>query len=227
VAPEVELSYSSEKIQENFSNYSAFHHRSLYIKKAGQNLRDILPAEFSTVENAIFTEPDDQSAWWYHQFLVSWMQQDASLSSSSSSPPLSESNAAAENAVSGREQEQEQEQSSSSTVSAGGEEERQAQADLDADFYVGLLLQQLEVVRGLHELEPRCIWAMTCLASVQQVLCEVPFAEVLVRMAAQDGAGTTPSPTALRTERTALLEKLIEVDPIHQNRYKFMLLSLK
>jgi geranylgeranyl transferase type-2 subunit alpha len=26
--------------------------------------------EFQLVENAIFTEPDDQTAWWYHRFLL-------------------------------------------------------------------------------------------------------------------------------------------------------------
>lgn len=67
---EMELAYSTEKIQENFSNYSAFHHRSIFIKQCRGDMEDILNEEFSIVENAIYTEPDDQSAWWYHQFLI-------------------------------------------------------------------------------------------------------------------------------------------------------------
>lgn len=72
VPAEAELAYAQEKIQENFSNYSAFHHRSNFIKNNSPSLMNVLPVEFSIVENAIFTEPDDQSAWWYHQFLLTW-----------------------------------------------------------------------------------------------------------------------------------------------------------
>lgn len=67
---ELELDYSTEKIQENFSNYSALHHRSIYIQDSELPVRSLLDEEFLLVENAIFTEPDDQSAWWYHQFLI-------------------------------------------------------------------------------------------------------------------------------------------------------------
>lgn len=78
----VEIDYSVEKISENFSNYSAFHHRSIYLKdlisldsaKANEEeYKAKVTAELSIVENAIFTEPDDQSAWWYLQFLLSYI----------------------------------------------------------------------------------------------------------------------------------------------------------
>ena len=69
-----EFSYSTEKIEENFSNYSAFHHRSVFIKRLESQPRDLIDYEFSITENAIYTEPDDQSAWWYHQFLLTWLQ---------------------------------------------------------------------------------------------------------------------------------------------------------
>ena len=78
-----EYNYSTEKILENFSNYSAFHHRTQYIlpllfpstsptsllgadvRGAGPDLNGtLLAAEFELVENAVFTEPDDQSAWY-------------------------------------------------------------------------------------------------------------------------------------------------------------------
>jgi hypothetical protein len=67
VSPEAELAYSQEKIQENFSNYSAFHHRSNFMKTNATSLMTVLPPEFSIVK-----KPDDQSAWWYHQFLLTW-----------------------------------------------------------------------------------------------------------------------------------------------------------
>ena len=40
---------------------------------------NIINQEFTIIENAIFTEPDDQSAWWYHQFLLSWLKSSLEL----------------------------------------------------------------------------------------------------------------------------------------------------
>lgn len=71
--PLTEFEYSTEKIQENFSNYSAFHHRSCFVKESGMDISALIEQECSVIENAIFTEPDDQSAWWYQQFLFTWL----------------------------------------------------------------------------------------------------------------------------------------------------------
>ena len=66
-----ELDFTTLKIEENFSNYSAFHHRSVYIKNYIHNNPEIiLISEFELLTNAYYTEPDDQSAWWYLQFLL-------------------------------------------------------------------------------------------------------------------------------------------------------------
>ena len=67
-----EMEFSMKKIGENFSNYSAFHHRSVYLRTCEGDVNDILEKELSIVHDAIFTEPDDQSAWWYYQFLINW-----------------------------------------------------------------------------------------------------------------------------------------------------------
>lgn len=73
ISPISEFDYSTEKIQENFSNYSAFHHRSCFLKNSSMDIETLIEHECSVVENAIFTEPDDQSAWWYQQFLFTWL----------------------------------------------------------------------------------------------------------------------------------------------------------
>jgi geranylgeranyl transferase type-2 subunit alpha len=69
---QAEWDYTSEKIQQNFSNFSAFDYRSklfpLLLRKG--NEEDFIKNELDLVHNAIFTEPDDQTAWWYHRFLV-------------------------------------------------------------------------------------------------------------------------------------------------------------
>jgi geranylgeranyl transferase type-2 subunit alpha len=77
VSPSSEFDFSTRKISENFSNYSAFHHRSVFLRAtisgssdSEESLLERLREEYSIVESAVFTEPDDQSAWWYYRFLV-------------------------------------------------------------------------------------------------------------------------------------------------------------
>lgn len=69
-----ELKYSRRLIEENFSNYSAWHYRTTLIprickdnaKKLGKRIR----RELEMVKNAFYTEPNDQSAWLYHRWLL-------------------------------------------------------------------------------------------------------------------------------------------------------------
>mmetsp|Transcript_3954 Transcript_3954/g.7914 ORF Transcript_3954/g.7914 Transcript_3954/m.7914 type:complete len:454 (+) Transcript_3954:265-1626(+) len=90
---DAEWNFTTSKIEDNFSNGSAFHYRSkllpLVLKfrlaAARERGRDINYEDvcFETLKlareewnsiilNAIFTEPDDQTPWWYHRFIVSW-----------------------------------------------------------------------------------------------------------------------------------------------------------
>ncbi|KAG2348523.1 rab-protein geranylgeranyltransferase [Suillus weaverae] len=69
-----ELAYTSRKIGANFSNFSAWHQRSktlVGLWESGQldpiQSRD---DEFELVSNALYTDPDDQSAWIYHRWLI-------------------------------------------------------------------------------------------------------------------------------------------------------------
>lgn len=177
VPAEAELAYSLEKIQENFSNYSAFHHRSNFIKCNAASLTTVLPAEFSIVENAIFTEPDDQSAWWYHQFLLTWAVNDIK------------------------------------SKHAGGATE---EATALADWLVGVLQQQMELIRSLYELESTCTWVMNSLVAMIDLLASDLLASV---------AANAVDVQALLTERSELLEKLVVVDPNHRHRYNYLLLN--
>ena len=67
-APSDEIAFSSQLIENNFSNYSAWHHRANLLTReldsddADAKL-DIVAAELSTVSEAIFCEPADQAAW--------------------------------------------------------------------------------------------------------------------------------------------------------------------
>ncbi|KAG9318253.1 rab-protein geranylgeranyltransferase [Chiua virens] len=69
-----ELAYTTRKISASFSNFSAWHQRSK-IYSALWNAGELDPVksreeEFDLVHNALFTDPDDQSAWIYHRWLI-------------------------------------------------------------------------------------------------------------------------------------------------------------
>ena len=50
IAPEAELAYTSEKIKENFSNYSAWHFRTKLLPKLGPLTVSLLAEELNTVQ---------------------------------------------------------------------------------------------------------------------------------------------------------------------------------
>ncbi|KAK3038306.1 hypothetical protein RJ639_031402 [Escallonia herrerae] len=77
IPAEQELQFTTDMINENFSNYSAWHNRSVLLshlleeKAQGYFPKEkILAEEYEFVRNALFTDPDDQSGWFYHLWLV-------------------------------------------------------------------------------------------------------------------------------------------------------------
>ena len=69
-----EWKFTQDKIKDNFSNFSAFHYRSqllpLILKQNENSPENTMEEELQLVEDAICTEPDDQTAWWYHALLL-------------------------------------------------------------------------------------------------------------------------------------------------------------
>ena len=85
ITPMQELEYSLKKIEANLSNYSAWHYRSNLLPlcfpadkalpgvsadSSCSVLEERLLAEFDLVTSAIFTDPGDQSSWFYQQWLL-------------------------------------------------------------------------------------------------------------------------------------------------------------
>lgn len=90
-SPEKELAFSYDKIASNFSNYSAWHYRIKLLPvlcpsakghdrindeklREGNNIVHFvfcsISLEFQLVQNAFYTDPNDQSAWFYHKWLI-------------------------------------------------------------------------------------------------------------------------------------------------------------
>ncbi len=177
ISTEDELEFCEEKIRENFSNYSAFHQRSVFLKSTGKAPRLQLEKELSLVENAVFTEPKDQSAWWYHQFLLSWTWQ--------------------------------------LVVVQPAEEGR---AEL-CDWFLSVAKQQLDLMRSLLDIEPRCHWVMTCLVNLLQHITH--GLEMRRKWCSTEEIGDEC--LQLDFERKRLLQLLVVVDPMHSNRYQYIL----
>jgi len=78
-SPEEELAFTMDRINSNFSNYSAWHYRSKLLPVTNPNLNTgschpieeaMHHQELNLVQNAAFTDPDDSSAWLYHTWLL-------------------------------------------------------------------------------------------------------------------------------------------------------------
>lgn len=73
-----EFDFTTTKIKDNFSNFSAFHYRSQLLEliekgtgdERAENMHAVLEKEFQLIEDAFCTEPDDQTSWWYHAILL-------------------------------------------------------------------------------------------------------------------------------------------------------------
>lgn len=62
-----ELQFSKELLNNNFSNYSSWHYRSTLQKLNEENI----DSELTLVQNAVFTDPADSSAWFYLRWVLS------------------------------------------------------------------------------------------------------------------------------------------------------------
>ncbi|KAF9196928.1 hypothetical protein BGZ50_004515 [Haplosporangium sp. Z 11] len=70
-----EFEFTTTKIQQNFSNYSAWHNRSTLLGKLAEKMSEkekqsAIDNEFDLVKNAFYTDPADQSAWLYELWLI-------------------------------------------------------------------------------------------------------------------------------------------------------------
>ncbi|KXL43355.1 hypothetical protein M433DRAFT_110997 [Acidomyces richmondensis BFW] len=75
---EEEFGYTTKMIKTNLSNFSAWHYRGrliphLLLERNSSSLarKEFLDGEFDLITNALWTDPNDQSLWFYHAYLMS------------------------------------------------------------------------------------------------------------------------------------------------------------
>jgi len=75
---ESEFAYTTKMIKGNLSNFSAWHNRSKLIPQLldereanDQDRKKLFDEELAFIQSAVFTDPYDQSLWYYHHFLMS------------------------------------------------------------------------------------------------------------------------------------------------------------
>ncbi|KAK9703255.1 Rab geranylgeranyltransferase, variant 2 [Basidiobolus ranarum] len=71
----IEFDYTTSKINQSFSNGSAWHYRSkllpsILLKAPADERVNLLENEYELVKSAFYTDPEDQSAWIYHRWLI-------------------------------------------------------------------------------------------------------------------------------------------------------------
>ncbi|KAL9556249.1 hypothetical protein MBANPS3_001974 [Mucor bainieri] len=70
-----EYKFTTQKINQSFSNYSAWHQRSKLLPEivaamTAEEKNQVALNELDLVKNAIYTDPEDQSAWLYYWWLL-------------------------------------------------------------------------------------------------------------------------------------------------------------
>ncbi|KAG0175133.1 hypothetical protein DFQ29_007234 [Apophysomyces sp. BC1021] len=79
-----EYDFTTQKINQSFSNYSAWHQRSKLLSEivadmSTEEKNQVAKDELDFIKNAIYTDPNDQSAWLYYWWLVGKAPEHVSL----------------------------------------------------------------------------------------------------------------------------------------------------
>jgi hypothetical protein len=200
--------FTTQKIEQNFSNCSAFLYRSkllpLWIKviiissdnnhknNNNDSIKEFLLSEFQIVRNAIYTEPDDQTPWWYHRYLLDYCKLSAMAATKTSNNGMS-------------------------------------------IVYKDILMSEREAIQELLETEDgQCKWGWITLHAILLRLIEVTLNQNKMKKNINDTDeyslpnldGPICNLHLLQQEAEVCLQKLIEIDPDRILRYQDMLLEL-
>ena len=146
--------------------------------------------------NAVFTEPDDQSPWWYHQFLLTWFR-DLCLGYSNEDDSGGTSSSA-----------------SHAMQSHGNGNVGQSTTEKNMwSFFCYALDGQVESLHELGDLEPDAVWVKKNLSVVLRHRAAIPD---------HLSCGTGSSASAAQ-ELKKVLTGLVDSDPQRSERYSYLI----
>jgi len=242
--PQSEFAFTTEKINENFSNYSAWHYRTVLIPRlfpaaalaSDASLRaryeEALDAEFHLVRQAFYTEPEDQSAWLYHRWLLGRVVAEGGAHKDANKLPVLGISLGT-HLFDEQQQQMQQGQESLERESAGDVAPAAVPAP-SSSASSALLSRQLAIFRReLHEVsellsvEEDCKWALLTSAVLQAgvVACLHAQQQQAPQAGGESGA-PVPSAAEVAQEVSELsaamkttFERLVELDPLRRNYY--------
>ena len=219
VSKEEEFQFTEELISRNFSNGSAWHQRTRVLVGGGEEVT--LVTELEKLREAIYTEPDDQSSWMYHRWILSKLceekrseEKNTNFFYTSFMERLASSSGVGGGGGGGGGAEEGKAEEGKAEVVAVEGEEGETKTTTTTERGVGrgedsvdtVFQKEMAMCRELISVEPTCRWPR--LQLVHMIDC-----------CAKRGAGSAE----MMVERVVLLESLLEVDPTHAKFYEYQL----
>jgi geranylgeranyl transferase type-2 subunit alpha len=218
----LEREFTDKLIARNFSNYSAWHERS----KIWEGDLEMVLHELNFVDEAIFTEPDDQSAWIYHRWLVETAMKclgsagsKTASNSSTSGPDLDlqyykcylsrlKSNAYGAFPLEAT--------GTSVPPPRATKEVGSGVVENPSTVIFESISKEIKKFKGLLEVEQDLVWP-----NIQIDFLLGKQIEILSSMPGNECGGVTLE--ELKQERYMVISKLTQVDPLHCNYYQHLL----
>ena len=224
-----EVKFTDKLIQRNFSNYSAWHERSKTLMLSTETIEK----ELKTVDTAIFTEPDDQTAWIYHRWLITQAIDSFVISDNECTPKLlnfgfyetflNRLNGLASSSNISNRKDMEKEEEEQQEVA----EEVKSKVDVDAEtseksltarvWCINLIDTEIQMCHDLLNVEPASKWGRLHLVFLYEKKVNLlTNANVVV-------VDNTSSINDITEKRKELLLDLYKSDPMHSQYYQYLL----
>ncbi len=198
ISKKEEFQFTEDLIQRNFSNGSAWHQRTHCLSGGGNGAS--LTNELEKLREAIYTEPDDQSAWMYHRWILSRLLKEE-RSTNKNTEIFYEAfmkrlgGGGCNSGSSG----------SSEDVKQVDEQKNTIGKEIDESTIDSIFETEMNMCRELINVEPTCRWPRLQLVHMIDV-CQFASTNEKFKM-----------------ERISLLENLLKVDPTHAKFYEYQL----
>jgi len=196
-----EFQFTEDLIQRNFSNGSAWHQRTRVLGGGGKDAT--LTMELEKLREAIYTEPDDQSAWMYHRWILSNLLKDQRSEAKDTEIFYKTfmGRLARRNVVGGQRSSDGSEQTVLNTTETKEMKENVVEKENAAAEIQEIFAKEMNMCRELISVEPTCRWPRLQLVHMIDCIGGVHMEE----------------------ERVALLQSLLKVDPTHAKFYAYQL----